>query len=362
MICIFLLLASVIPSQAERRLTRPPGTTRYAAMVTRLKNLLHYDQTQGNQRMALSSIGQSVKGRTLWMVTLSAGKDLPAPSSAPDDSQEAAPDSGDTSAASQTAMDVPKRLLYICRQHGHEPASTEGALAFITKLVKAPQGSPFADDLTHVTVSIIPMANPDGAEAFVRHNAHDVDLNRDWLKQTQPETKALVSTIARLHPDLMTDQHELFPDDSRPDFTETVGPASGADPTMIAECDDAQRTISGAMRAEGTPSVSHLIDDHHPARLAHRYGCLVAGVPTLLFETNRYQGQGRSVGSRAEAHERFMTVTLRDLAGEQSQLLAEASAWWQAHDRNVAMLASRHKSILRSAPPLPVKPATGPAE
>ena len=217
---VALLFLSALPTQAERDLVRPPGTTRYAPMVARLKALLAYDQTQGAHRMTLSRIGQSVKGRDIWMVTLQDNTPI---TQTPALTQDAQPDAtgpspvptGDGVAKPGWGPPIPKKLLYLCRQHGHEPASTEGALAFIEKLVKTPPDSPLAQDLQRVTVFVIPMANPDGAEAFLRHNAHNVDLNRDWLRQTQPETRAWLRAIKQVRPDLMTDQHELYPDDHR---------------------------------------------------------------------------------------------------------------------------------------------------
>ncbi|MEO7716065.1 MAG: M14 family zinc carboxypeptidase [Capsulimonas sp.] len=296
-----ILLLPIIPSatHAEKNLVRPPGTTRYQPMVARLKSMLAYDHAHGAGRMGLSSIGMSVKGRSLWMVTLR-----------------------DPSVTAEQT----KKVFYLCRQHGHEPASTEAALSFAAKLVKAGPDDPLADTLKHVTVYIVPMANPDGSEKFLRHNARDVDLNRDWLKRTQPETRAIYKTVFRLHPDLMTDQHELYPSDSRGDFTETVGPLGRAMPQVVDSCMGTQQIVQLSMASEGFHTRSCVIDDGHPARLAHRYENVKGGVPTILFETNRSNGGGRSVAARAEAHERFMTVILRDLAGERDQLLSEAEA------------------------------------
>src|SRR5579875_3908823 len=65
-----LFMALMAPGHAERNLKRPPGTTRYAPMVAQLNALLSYDKTQGEGRMQLTSIGRSVKGREIWMVTL----------------------------------------------------------------------------------------------------------------------------------------------------------------------------------------------------------------------------------------------------------------------------------------------------
>ncbi|MDQ2798350.1 MAG: hypothetical protein M3Y13_01755, partial [Armatimonadota bacterium] len=156
--------------------------------------------------------------------------------------------------------------------------------------------------------------------------------------------RAWFAAIQRLHPDLMTDQHELYPNDRRPDFTETAGPGSGANLDLVAQCDSTQEVVQGAMQAAGFYTVSHQINDHHPARLAHRYGCIVAGVPTILFETNRLAGTGRTLAQRAAAQEAFMTTVLRDMAGERPQLEAEAQQWRAAHVRDT-LLASRHRPL-----------------
>ena len=184
----------------------------------------------------------------------------------------------------------------------------------MTELVKADDDTPPASYLKTVTVYVVPMANPDGSEAFLRHNARDIDLNRDWIKRSQPETRALYGEIVKLHPDLMTDQHELYPNDTRPDFTEVVAAGSGAAPTVIAASLDAQASVAGLMQSQGFPIVSHTITDTHPARLAHRFNSIKLGVPTVLFETNRLTESGRTVAERAAAQEAFMQAILRDAA------------------------------------------------
>ncbi len=108
------------------------------------------------------------------------------------------------------------------------------------------------------------------------------------------------------------------------------------------------------MLASGCPTVSHLVTDHHPARLAHRFGCIVAQVPTLLFETNRLTRLHRSVAARAQAHLQFMTALLRDTAGERDTLLAEAAARDAFSQRNLSLLASRHGAGPRAVPTRPL--------
>lgn len=330
-----LILLSTSSARAEKNLVRPPGTTRYAPMVQELKNLGNWDQTQGYHRFTLTSIGHSVEGRDIWMVSLH----------------------------DPTAKAAGRKIFYLCRQHGHEPASTEGSLRFIDELVHAAPSSDLAQCLRRTTVYIVPMANPDGAERFLRHNAHDVDLNRDWLKRTQPETQAWWRAIERIHPDLMTDQHELYPTDRRPDFTETAGPKAGAPASTTAVCIPTQQVVHLAMTADGYPNRSYWIDNDHAPRLAHRFACIVAGIPTVLFETNR-SNPGRTVAMRASAHEQFMTIILRDAAGEQDTLLQEA--YNVLGNRAGLVTAARVKPQPSAGPPAgdvntPALPAPPPA-
>ncbi len=326
------LFLAVAPARAEKNLARPPGTTRYAPMVAQLNALLTFDRTQGAHRMTLTSIGQSVKGRALWMVTLRDPSPLPAGSDA-------------------LGSDAPKRVFFLCRQHGHEPASTEGALQFVTQLVQAAPGSPLAEQLMRVTVYVVPMANPDGAEAFRRHNAHDADINRDWLRRREPETRALYHAVLTVRPDMMTDQHELYPDDTRPDFTEAAGAGSGASLQVVDACSDDQFVVQACLAASGFCVVTHTVTDTHPARLAHRYGGIVLGIPTLLFETNRLAGSGRTVAARAQAHLRFMQTVLRDLSGERAQMLAEAASAPGSAGRQAMLLASHKQAFTRAGVP-----------
>jgi len=350
---ILAILLQARPAVGERNLTRPPGTTRYAPMVSELSGFAQYDRSAGYHRMSLATVGRSVDGRGIWMAVLH----------------------------DPNARDPGKKVFYLCRQHGHEPASTEAALRFIDELVHAAPGSDLAQCLARTTLYIVPMANPDGAEAYRRHNAHDVDMNRDWLARTQPETRALWAAIERIRPDLMTDQHEMFPDDPRPDFTETVGPAAAGplhppvaqtqrgiregrpneeeaaaeklppagttpdvmlrgtiDPapdldavpgsdrwrSVVRTSMETARLVHLCLLAKGVGIRCHWLDDDHPPKLAHRYESLVAGVPAILFETNRHS-LSRTVAMRAAVHLAFMEIILRNEAGEHHRLAAEAA-------------------------------------
>lgn len=54
----------------------------------------------------------------------------------------------------------------------------------------------------------IPMVNPDGAAVFTRRNAQQIDINRDFLKESTPEAKILRQCRTELEPDFGFNLHD----------------------------------------------------------------------------------------------------------------------------------------------------------
>lgn len=87
----------------------------------------------------------------------------------------------------------PIPVLLWSQMHGDEPTATM-ALMDIFRFFQA-SGDGFdslrTHLLSHLSLHIIPMLNPDGAAEFERRNALDIDLNRDALRLQSPESKIL---------------------------------------------------------------------------------------------------------------------------------------------------------------------------
>jgi Zinc carboxypeptidase len=95
------------------------------------------------------------------------------------------------------------------RIHGNEIHSTEAVLQILDYL---DGGSNTARTIReNLTVIVIPMYNPDGAEANIRQSTtpNRIDLNRDWENFAQPESVAFWKLWRDTLPELALDLHHM---------------------------------------------------------------------------------------------------------------------------------------------------------
>lgn len=89
--------------------------------------------------------------------------------------------------------------------HGNEPASTEGILYFLYRIINEPSYQPW---LNKVELGIIPMANIDGYLKNSRYAANGLDLNRDQTKLMAKESIILKQAFSDFAPQVALDFHE----------------------------------------------------------------------------------------------------------------------------------------------------------
>lgn len=122
--------------------------------------------------------GKSTQGRSLFLVRLRRG-----------------------------AAKNPLRVFFYAQQHGNEVSGKDALLCLVRDIAEHPEHLPEDVDLY-----LMPMVNPDGAEAYRRFNGAGADLNRDHLLLAQPETRALHQAARRILPHLAVDGHEFTRD------------------------------------------------------------------------------------------------------------------------------------------------------
>jgi len=101
----------------------------------------------------------------------------------------------------------PFHVLLWSQMHGDEPTAT-CALFDLFEFVRRHGDEPVVRQiLAALTVHVVPMLNPDGAERFQRRNAQGIDINRDALLLQSPEGRALKALRDRINPPLGFNLH-----------------------------------------------------------------------------------------------------------------------------------------------------------
>lgn len=118
------------------------------------------------------------------------------------------------------------KVLIFSQQHGNEQSGKEGALLLASELIK-PENKYLFDK---IDFALVPQMNPDGSEKNKRRNGNNMDLNRNHLILTEPETIALHKLFNEYLFEVTMDVHEYSPYGGdwekygyRRNFDETVG-------------------------------------------------------------------------------------------------------------------------------------------
>jgi len=128
------------------------------------------------------------------------------------------------------------KILMWSQMHGNESTTTKAVLDLLNFLmIDAHEAK---EILKNCTLCIIPILNPDGAAAYTRINANEIDLNRDAQDRSQPESKVLRAVYDDFQPGFCLNLH-----DQRTIFN--VGATNKpATVSFLAPAFDAERNIS----------------------------------------------------------------------------------------------------------------------
>lgn len=120
--------------------------------------------------------GKSIEGRDIYLISLGTGK---------------------------------TKVFLWSQMHGDEPTATAALFDIFNFFT---DDNSFADFkkylLSNLSIYIIPMLNPDGAEKFQRRNIIEIDLNRDVIRQQTNEMKILKTVFDSIKPDFGFNLHD----------------------------------------------------------------------------------------------------------------------------------------------------------
>ena len=207
----------------------------------------------------VSTIGESVQGRSIKAITLGSGE---------------------------------TRILLWSQMHGNESTTTKAVLDLVNLLKGDSELASVI--LENCTLKIIPILNPDGAMAYTRVNANSIDLNRDAQERTQPESVVLREVFNEFKPDFcfnLHDQRTIFNvgNTSKPATVSFLAPANDPARSISSNREVAMRLIVAMNKAlqRLIPGQVGRYDDSFNSNCVGD-AFQMQGVPTILFESGHF--------------------------------------------------------------------------
>lgn len=190
----------------------------------------------------------------------------------------------------------PFHVLLWSQMHGDEPTAT-AALFDVFEYVRRHRREPVVQRmLSALTVHVVPMLNPDGAERYQRRNAQSIDINRDALMLQTPEGRTLKALRDRLNPRIGFNLHNQS---WRTSVGETGKPASIS--LLSVAYDEARSENEGRILTKKTAAlIRDVVEEFAPGQVAkyddsfnpRAFGDNVTkwGTPVVLIETGAWPG------------------------------------------------------------------------
>ena len=176
--CLLVLMAALPAQRSERSLSPHELARIWDAEHVSLPAAPLLDHTEVLRRLEelmrgspdlfqMSKVGESIEGRAINHVRVGNG---------------------------------PMAVLLWSQMHGDEPSATSALFDLFEYLRRHRSEPTVARIISALTLHVVPMLNPDGAERFERRNAQSIDINRDALRLQTPEGKVLKDVRDRLRP------------------------------------------------------------------------------------------------------------------------------------------------------------------
>ena len=194
------------------------------------------------------------------------------------------------------------KILVWSQMHGNESTTTKALIDFWSFL-KTDQAE---EILKGCTFLMIPQLNPDGSEAYTRLNANGVDLNRDFIDLSQPESRLLREIYDDFKPSHCFNLHgqrTIFSagNTSIPATISFLAPSADLERSITPARALAMKLIVAANNKLQSylPNAVGRYDDGFNINCAGDY-FTAQGTPTVLFEAGHYpQDYNRKTSRKA---------------------------------------------------------------
>ncbi|WP_312324252.1 M14 family zinc carboxypeptidase [Soonwooa sp.] len=185
----------------------------------------------------------------------------------------------------------PVKVAAWSQMHGNESTAT---LAMLDLLEFFKENDQVKQKLfSALTLDFIFMLNPDGSEIWTRRNAFDIDINRDFLKESSIELRLLKDFIKAKKYDYalnLHDQRTIFSaSDDMPATLSFLAPSEDIDRSLTENRKKSMAIIAGIfiqMQNFLPKQIARYNDEFYPTSAGDNL--MKSGIPTILFEGGFY--------------------------------------------------------------------------
>lgn len=183
-------------------------------------------------------------------------------------------------------------VLAWSQMHGNESNATHAMLDLIEIMKNEP--NLFQSILDNISLDFVFMLNPDGSEIWNRRNALDIDMNRDYNKESSKEFPILKNLIKKKKYSYALNLHEqrtIFSTDlENPATLSFLAPAENVEKEITETRKKAMSVISKINNKiqEFIPNqIGRYNDEFYPNSTGDNFTKM--GIPTILFEGGHFQ-------------------------------------------------------------------------
>lgn len=242
------------------------------------------------------------------------------------------------------------KILLWSQMHGDEATATMALFDVFNFLAADDRFNAFRARLRErLTLHIVPMLNPDGAQVWTRRNAMNIDLNRDARNLATPEARALMRLGKQLAPDFgfnLHDQSTLYAagkNTPKPATISFLAPAYNRAKEMNAIRTRAVQVIAGMNKAIQTKipgQVAKYNDTHDSTCFGDTFQEM--GISAILIESGGYPDDPEKQFIRKINF--YSLLTALDAIATESYRTADPLTYWSLPDnaRNLYDLIIRN--------------------
>jgi len=183
----------------------------------------------------------------------------------------------------------PIKILIWSQMHGNESTSTKALFDTMSYFLHIDK-----KHLSHFTLHIIPILNPDGSLSYTRENFNNVDINRDASSLSQNESIVLRGLYNKIIPDFcfnLHDQRSIYSvaDTNKSSILSFLSPTANTNKSETNSRITSMKVISSInnqLKKLIKGHISRYKDDYNPNCVGDTFQFL--GTPTVLFESGHF--------------------------------------------------------------------------